>query len=229
MAVNDFVHSIPNNTGNKVREEEPDRSYSTPDVCGISTHRGTLYVVDCDEPGSVIVDSAVNSSTVSTTTLTATTGTIDNLTSTNATLTGTINQQAWKGFDIPHPNKENHRLRHICLEGPEAGVYIRGKGKGKIIKIPDYWKGLIDEDSISVHLTPYGNSYVLFVEKIEDNKIYIESNWEVSGTDIEYYYIINASRIDGEKLIIEYEGNTPADYPGSPDQFSISGYDYGRN
>ena len=229
MAVNDFVHSIPNDTGDKVREEEPDRSYSTPDVCGESTHQGTLNVVACELPGDINADGTVTSSAVSTSTLTATTGTIDNLTSTNATLTGTINTQAWKGFDIPHPNKENHRLRHICLEGPEAGVYIRGKGKGKIIEIPDYWKGLIDEDSISVHLTPYGNSYVLFVEKIEDNKIYIKSNWEVSGTDIEYYYIINASRIDGEKLIIEYEGNTPADYPGSPEQFSISGYDYGRN
>ena len=33
-----------------------------------------------------------------------------------------INVQSWKGFDIKHPNKEGHRLRHICLEGPEAGV-----------------------------------------------------------------------------------------------------------
>ena len=33
-----------------------------------------------------------------------------------------INSQSWKGFDIKHPNKEGHRLRHICLEGPEAGV-----------------------------------------------------------------------------------------------------------
>ena len=134
-----------------------------------------------------------------------------------------------KTFIIDHPTDANKHLVHVCLEGPEAGVYIRGKGKGKIIEIPDYWKGLIDENSISVHLTPYGNSHVLFVEKIKNSKIYIESNWEVSGTDIEYYYIINASRIDGEKLIIEYKGNTPADYPGSPDQFSISGYDYGRN
>lgn len=141
---------------------------------------------------------------------------------------GNINVQSWKGFDIQHPNKPNHRLRHICLEGPEAGVYHRGRGKGKVIELPDYWKGLVEEDTISVHLTPVGNPYVLFVEKIKDNKVYIETNWEKSGIDIEYYYIINASRIDGEPLIVEYEGTTPADYPGSSDQFSISGYDYGR-
>ena len=36
-----------------------------------------------------------------------------------------INVQGWKGFDIVHPSKKGHRLRHICLEGPEGGVYIR--------------------------------------------------------------------------------------------------------
>ena len=35
----------------------------------------------------------------------------------------TINVQGWKGFDIKHPNKEGHRLRHVCIEGPEAVSY----------------------------------------------------------------------------------------------------------
>ncbi len=39
----------------------------------------------------------------------------------------TINVQGWKGFDIKHPNKKGHRLRHVCIEGPEAGVYVRGR------------------------------------------------------------------------------------------------------
>ena len=34
-----------------------------------------------------------------------------------------INVQGWKGFDIQHPSKEGHRLRHICLEGPEGAIY----------------------------------------------------------------------------------------------------------
>ena len=37
-----------------------------------------------------------------------------------------------------------------------------------------------------------------------------------------------AARIDGEELVVEYEGESPADYPGDPSQISISGYDYGR-
>ena len=64
---------------------------------------------------------------------------------------GNINVQSWKGFDIKHPNKENHRLRHICAEGPEAGVYIRGRLKdSNTIQLPEYWNGLVDYDSITV-------------------------------------------------------------------------------
>lgn len=222
MAVNDFPHSIPNNSGSKIREEEPDLSYSVPDECGISTHRGTLYIKTCAYPGSVFVDETVSAATV-----TSTNGTITNFTSTNATLTGTINIQSWKGFDIRHPNKPNHRLRHICLEGPEAGVYVRGKLKDfNIIKIPDYWKGLIDKESITVTLTQIGSSQDLIIDKIDEEDIYVRSG---NNAYINCYYVIHASRIDGESLVIEYEGESPADYPGDSTQFSISGYDYGKN
>ena len=145
---------------------------------------------------------------------------------TATTFQGTINQQSWKGFDIKHPNKENHRLRHICLEGPEAGVYIRGRLTGSsTIDLPEYWKGLIDLESITVSLTQIGSSQDLIVEGLEDwgTKVKVRSG---NASAIDCYYTIQASRIDGEKLIVEYEGETPADYPGSKDQFSISGFDY---
>ena len=154
---------------------------------------------------------------------------IDNLqvnqTCTATNFQGTINQQAWKGFDIKHPNKEGQRLRHICLEGPEAGVYIRGKlTDNNVIDLPDYWKGLIDPESITVSLTQIGSSQDLIVDKIEwGRKVYIRSG---NASTINCFYTIQASRIDGEPLIVEYEGETPAEYPGGSRQFSISGYDY---
>lgn len=140
---------------------------------------------------------------------------------------GTINTQSWKGFDIKHPNKENHRLRHICLEGPEAGVYIRGRLTNQtVIEIPEYWIGLVDPETITVTLTQIGYSQDLIVGEIEwGRKILVKSG---NGANIDCYYTIQAARIDGEKLIVEYEGQTPADYPGDSSQFSISGYDYGR-
>ena len=159
-------------------------------------------------------------------------GKFDNLnitdTCTATTFRGSINVQSWKGFDIKHPNKENHRLRHICLEGPEAGVYIRGRLTGSSkIDLPEYWKGLVDLESITVSLTQIGSSQDLIVDGFEDwgTGIKVRSG---NASAIDCYYTIQASRIDGEKLIVEYEGETPADYPGSKDQFSISGFDYGR-
>lgn len=143
------------------------------------------------------------------------------------TFQGQINVQSWKGFDIKHPSKPNHRLRHICLEGPEAGVYFRGRlTESNTINLPEYWNGLIDPESITVSLTQIGYSQDLIVDKIEwGRKVIIKSG---NGTRIDCYYTIQASRIDGENLIVEYEGETPADYPGDPSQYSISGYDYGR-
>lgn len=139
---------------------------------------------------------------------------------------GPINVQSWKGFDIKHPNKENHRLRHICLEGPEAGVYFRGRLKNSnVIKIPEYWQGLVDLESITVSLTPIGYSQELIVEKIEWGKnIIVKSG---NGSNIDCYYHVHGSRTDGEELIVEYEGSSPKDYPGNSSQYSISGYDYG--
>ena len=48
-----------------------------------------------------------------------------------------------KPFDIKHPSKEGWRLRYACIEGPEVGVYHRGRVRGeKIIKYQT-WKILV--------------------------------------------------------------------------------------
>jgi len=135
---------------------------------------------------------------------------------------------AKKSFDIPHPNKEGWRLRHVCVEGPESGpIYVRGKLDGKsIIKLPDYWKGLVDEDSITVNLTPIGSFQELFVEDIQWGKNVIVKN--SAGGPIKCFYQVWANRLADEKLHVEYEGQSPADYPGDNTSFSIAGYDYDK-
>ena len=139
----------------------------------------------------------------------------------------TINRQGWKGFDIKHPNKKGHRLRHVCVEGPEAAVYVRGTLKNSnIIELPEYWKGLVDPESISITLTPIGSYQELYIKNIEwGQKVTVMNS--TSGS-IHCFYSIWASRIDGEPLVVEYEGEDPSSYPGNSEQFSISGYDYGR-
>lgn len=137
-----------------------------------------------------------------------------------------INRQSWKGFDIQHPTKENHRLRYVCLEGPEGGVYIRGRVKNQTeILLPEYWKNLVDTQSITVSLTAIGAHQDVIVKRWDESKIYLQAK---GGMPIDCFYHIFAERKDGEKLIVEYEGETPADYPGDSSQYSIAGYDYGR-
>jgi hypothetical protein len=132
---------------------------------------------------------------------------------------------AKKNFDIPHPNKSGWRLRHTCLEGPENAVYFRGRLKNNnIIELPEYWKGFVDPESISVNLTQIGSQQDLIVDKIEwGSRIVIRSG---SGSNIDCYYIVYGNRMDGESLIVEYEGNSPGDYPGNNDEYSVVGWNY---
>ena len=136
----------------------------------------------------------------------------------------TINVQGWKGFDIVHPSKKGHRLRHICLEGPEGGVYIRGKVKNdKVILLPDYWKELVDINSITVQLQPIGAHQDIIVKRWDAEKVELQSK---PGIPIHCFYHIFAERIDGEQLVVEYKGETPDEYPGDNTQYSIAGYHY---
>ena len=132
-------------------------------------------------------------------------------------------------FDMPHPNKEGWRLRHVCIEGPEIAVYTRGRvcNGNNVIDLPSYWRGLIDYETITVQLTPLGSHQNVIVKRISpiEGKVYLQSQ---GGMPVDAFYNIMAARIDGEELVVEYGGETPADYPGDPSQFSISGYDYGR-
>ena len=131
-----------------------------------------------------------------------------------------------KSFDIEHPNKKGWRLRHVCVEGPESAIYIRGKLKGThIIDIPDYWQGLVDYDTITVNLTPCGKPDLsLYVKEIKDNKIILSSD---HLTQVECFYQVWANRI-GPDLHVEYEGESPADYPGDQSDHSIAGYHYDK-
>jgi hypothetical protein len=147
-------------------------------------------------------------------------------------LVETISGTAWsnlvsdvnskKSFDISHPSKGGYRLRYICLEGPEAEVYFRGKlSNGNVIELPDYWKDLVDIETVGVTLTPIGCYQELFVEKIEwGSKIIVKNN---AGGAVNCSYVVYGERKDVDKNISEYQGTSPADYPGDNSQYVING------
>lgn len=118
-----------------------------------------------------------------------------------------------KPFDIPHPSKPNHRLRHVAIEGPEIAVFYRGRLDGEhIIYLPEYWKDLVDENSITVQLTAWKHAdSTLHVKDITTEKIVIGSE---KLTKVYCHYTVFAERKDLDKLVVEYEGTSVKDYPG---------------
>lgn len=109
-----------------------------------------------------------------------------------------------KPFVIDHPTKENKKLVHVALEGPENGVYVRGKLEGDyIIHLPEYWTKFVDPESITVNITPskYPDQDI-YIRKIQDNKIYLGSK---SNFSIHCHYHVYGERSDIEKLKIEVD------------------------
>lgn len=103
-----------------------------------------------------------------------------------------------KSFVIDHPTKKGSKLRYGSLEGPENGVYVRGRiTDQKYIELPDYWYKLIDKDSITVSLTPIGKTQQPSVGKITGKRV------QIIGDNIDCFYHIFAERKDVEKLVVE--------------------------
>ena len=123
-------------------------------------------------------------------------------------------------FDLPHPNKEGWRLRHVCIEGPEIAVYCRGKVPNDgIINLPEYWVNFVNVEDMSISLTPIGSWQELFVKEVLWGKQVIVRNNAGGPINADYYIV--ARRLDDD-LVVEYEGKTHEDYPGGNEGYSFN-------
>ena len=134
----------------------------------------------------------------------------------NISCTGTVSGNSGsfivKPFNIPHPSpdKEGMRLVHACLEGPENGVYFRGRVTNqKQIFLPPYWKDLVDWTTITVNLTPIGSHQSVIVKRFDEDKIYLQSN---GGLPIDCFYHVYGTRKDVAPLPVEMEKDEPWPY-----------------
>ena len=132
-----------------------------------------------------------------------------------------------KVFDMVHPTKgQGWRLAHACIEGPEVGVYFRGRCRNqKAIKIPDFWKGLVHTDSISVQLQPIGAHQDIIIKRWDDEFIHLQAQ---GGLPIDCFYHVYGERKDINPLHVEYEGETWEDYP-DPNHRNFDPLDPDRN
>uniref|UniRef100_A0A6C0H9Q9 Uncharacterized protein n=1 Tax=viral metagenome TaxID=1070528 RepID=A0A6C0H9Q9_9ZZZZ len=127
------------------------------------------------------------------------------------------NGSSWssvKSFVIDHPKNQEKLLVHGCLEGPEAGVYYRGKGlitnnESVVIELPDYVDKLAT--NLTVQLTPIydGNIYKpqYFSSEVAGNK------FEVHGVNGAFYWTVYGQRIsfivEPNKKEVEIKGDGP--------------------
>ena len=117
---------------------------------------------------------------------------------------GSIKAQT-KSFKIQHPLDPNKYLEHGSLEGPEHGIYQRGRasGKGTVqVDLPDYFEALSEND-ITVHITSRIPSSLYVLES--NSKFFkvkrIKSNF-LRNEYIEFDYFVIGERTD-IKLVIE--------------------------
>lgn len=101
-----------------------------------------------------------------------------------------------KSFLIKNKEKKGFNLRHGSLEGPENGVYFRGKTSNKQIEIPTEWVWLVNYDTINVFLTSNCGDDI-YVDSINTGHII------VGGNNCEYSYIVYGERNDIDKMDID--------------------------
>jgi len=119
---------------------------------------------------------------------------------------------AGKTFIIDHPTNENKYLVHACLEGPEAGVYYRGKGEitnneSVEVALPHY----VDKFAydFTVQVTPiYGNKIVTL------NSSEVENNaFKVYGENAKFHWVVYGSRqevnVEPNKADVNVKGDGP--------------------
>ena len=74
---------------------------------------------------------------------------------------GDIGASGVKYFVDPHPTDASKVIRYVALEGPEAGTYVRGKGKfvdgHATISLPETFRTETEEGSLTVNITPLGH------------------------------------------------------------------------
>jgi len=127
-----------------------------------------------------------------------------------------------KSFIIDHPQKPaSHYLVHACLEGPEAGVYYRGKAtitNDESIKItlPEYVESFAT--NFTIQITPIMHSkYQSPVPKIYGTTEITNNEFEVFGANhTSFHWVVYGERqsiqVEPRKDKVHVSGDGPYKY-----------------
>jgi hypothetical protein len=113
------------------------------------------------------------------------------------TSSGTLRAKV-KSFDIVHPTKPGKRLVYGVMEGPEHGVYCRGRSQELKVKLPPEWSKLVVPSTITVQITSAGKFQPIYFEKFISNWLYF--GCDLSINEYDFFWEIKGARADVPKL-----------------------------
>ena len=126
-----------------------------------------------------------------------------------------------KTFVIDHPIHPNKYLVHACLEGPESGVYYRGKGEivngtSVEVQLPAYVGALCPGSDFTVQLTPIYDGTIrasmLYASEVDP----ATNTFRVYGENGRFNWLVHGKRFDIEvepnKADVNRHGDGPYTY-----------------
>jgi len=113
------------------------------------------------------------------------------------TSSGTLRAKV-KSFDIEHPTKLGKRLVYGALEGPEHGVYCRGRANELKVKLPPEWSKLIVPSTITVQISSVGKFQPIYFKEFINNWLYFGCDSEI--TEYDFFWEAKGARADVPKL-----------------------------
>jgi hypothetical protein len=120
-----------------------------------------------------------------------------------------------KSFIIDHPLNPEKYLVHACLEGPESGVYYRGKGEienneSVSIQLPEYVSKLAKDFTIqvtSIYSKERNEPNILQATDVENNE------FKVYGKNGKFFWTVYGLRneilVEPDKNSINVNGDGP--------------------
>lgn len=125
-----------------------------------------------------------------------------------------------KSFIIDHPlDPANKHLVHVCLEGPEAGVYYRGKGEivnGSFVavQLPSYVGALCTD--LTVQITPIYDGIVKTSMLCASEVDTASNTFTVHGENGRFNWLVHGKRgdvtVEPNKADVTVRGDGPYKY-----------------
>jgi hypothetical protein len=118
-----------------------------------------------------------------------------------------------KTFVIDHPCNEDKYLVHACIEGPEAGVYYRGKSQiinshSTEVYLPEYVEKIAKD--FSIHITPISSPDILYTSEVEKSKFTVYTH---TNKNTKFYWVVYGKRsdiqVEPNKTSVDVKGSGP--------------------